>query len=233
MYTLHYQRRYIIVLKGVYMKTAPIKTSFNSLLNAAKPTVRKAAKHVKENPGVYATAGVGAYVGGKLLHDLAEDTAEFKGATDTIIPDTAGEGIGRPLGYKIKTEWTNEPTLFQKIQAKIHNTVELSDNAPDWLDNTKPYMVTKSGKLVTDEYGVLINPWFKGTPEEIIQNAASTPGFVKPTMSEFLGKGIMEPVSGGFAPDFQGGVVSVSDLGLDDVSENIIGIVREAIDSLS
>ena len=218
------------------MKTQPISQSFNALLNAAKPTAKKVLTHVKENQGAYAVGATGAYVTGKVLSDLREDTVEI-GNHDSadIIPDTAGEGIGRPLGYKIKPNVEGETNLFQRLQDRIHNAVTINtDNPPAWLDNSKPYMVTTSGKLVTDDYGVLINPWYKGTPEEIIQNASSTPGFVKPSsMDEFLGKGIMDSISGGYTPDFQGGVVNISDLDIDEASEHILEVVREAIDAIS
>ena len=141
----------------------------------AKNVVKGIVGHIKENPGVYAVGATGAYVAGKLIKDSQTDKVEIGHYVQTgVEPDTLGAEIGRPLGYLPKMELSNEPTLLEKLQGKLKETFAFNEkNPPSWVDPTEPYFVDSKGNYMTDDWGVIVNPWYNPDLAKTSANAVS------------------------------------------------------------
>ena len=133
--------------------------------NSLKTTAKKVIKHVGDHPGEYAVGGVGVYVGTELLKDMEIPSGEVaQHATEKYIPDTLGAGIGRPTGYMINPNAEDSPGIFAGIKKKLIEKLGYDKNyVPDWVDPSQPYLTDSTGNYLTDDYGVLVNPWYDET----------------------------------------------------------------------
>lgn len=197
-------------------------SAVDSLYNSTKNVVTNNKKTI----AVTAVGGAGVYAAHSFFKQLANDEISIGHTRIAYETDKNGIPLDGPLGYVPRTEYTDAPTLWEKVSNKVLEKFNIDMNkVPDWVDPSNRYLTDSTGKnlisnITNQPY---INPWYNPELADAPISAVSSLQMPRPTMADFLEKA-------GF--DNSDKVVDAAVLGTDidvDADDNLIERIANGV----
>lgn len=141
--------------------------------------------------------------------------------------DANGVPLDSPIGFVPKMEWTDNPTLLQRIKAFFNDIKNIDPGkAPDWADPSKPFLTDKNGIPIIDEMGYIDNPWYNpevtgGNIVEAVASGSTIPISAEGIIKDASGVPIFSPLD---MPIPSGNEALVADTNISDPSSSGISL---------